>query len=76
MTVYQISLDLTDVSQILDALETRADAWEFTQNVLNGDAELDDELRIPEECSDATEAKSIAEHFRDIISTIRKQIEK
>ncbi len=85
-----ITLDIFDVFQILDALESRAIAYEKTAALLNGtdyapkgddDSEFfpKDELDkffMPEECKDAYEAEAIAAHFRDIITALNKQTEK
>jgi len=83
-----VTLEIFDVFQILDALESRAIAYERTAALMNGDpdpallAEPDDQLLpkdawdtffIPEECKDAYEAEQIAEHFRDIITLLNKQ---
>ena len=68
-----ITLEAPDVMQILDALGSRAQAWENTEAALNGDFESD-EFFMPEECEDSSEAAEIAQHFRDIISTIENQI--
>ena len=54
MRTYRLVLPADDVLQILDALDSRAESWEYTRRLLNG-AE-NDELRIAEECSDPEEA--------------------
>ncbi len=69
-----LTLESADVLQILDALNDRAHAWENTEAVLLGEFESED-LFIPEECDDPSEAAEIAQHFRDIISTIESQLE-
>ncbi len=84
-----ITLEMVDVLQILDALQSRAEAWEKTAALLKGKSNaeskskdnpeltvedvLDDNFFIPEECSNAHEAEEIAAHFRDIIKTLEKQ---
>jgi hypothetical protein len=69
-----LTLESADVLQILDALNDRAQAWENTEASLLGKFESED-LFIPEECDDPSEAAEIAQHFRDIISTIESQLE-
>ncbi|MET0754149.1 MAG: hypothetical protein ABWZ66_12275, partial [Pyrinomonadaceae bacterium] len=59
--------------QILDALNDRAQAWENTEASLLGKFESED-LFIPEECDEPSEAAEIAQHFRDIISIIELQL--
>lgn len=68
-----LTLENADIFQILDALSDRARAWENTEAVLHGKFESED-LFIPEECSEPSEAAEIAQHFRDIISTIESQL--
>lgn len=70
---FTLTLERVDVMQILDALTDRAEAWEKTEAVLNGEFESED-IFVPEECDDASEAAEIAQHFRDIISTLETQI--
>ena len=70
--VHALNLKTEDVFQILDALESRATAWESTEDSLRGEASEDD-FFIPEDCSDANEADAIATHFRDIIRTIEEK---
>jgi hypothetical protein len=85
-----LTLEMADVFQTLDALESRAIAYEKTAALLNGslkrrlnrieDPEARataylDELFCPEECRDAREAKEIARHFRDIIASISRQLD-
>jgi hypothetical protein len=72
---HTLVLDVADVLQVLDALDSRAEAWEFTYRSLTGTttAEDDAELRIAEECHRLDEAADIAQHFRDIIKTINAQ---
>ncbi|MGA9773744.1 MAG: hypothetical protein WBV94_32235 [Blastocatellia bacterium] len=76
-----IILEAADVLQILDALENRAECYEKTAVLMNGEykTEMDseyalDQFFIPEECRDATEAEDIGRHFRDIITSLEKQL--
>lgn len=71
---FTLTLEKSDVMQVLDALSDRAEAWEKTEAVLNGEFESED-VFVPEECDDASEAAEIAQHFRDIISIIEAQIQ-
>jgi hypothetical protein len=68
-----LTLKTVDVSQILDALNDRAESWEKTEAVLNGEFESED-FFVPEECHDASEAAEIAQHFRDIAANIQAQL--
>lgn len=68
-----ITLENADIFQILDALNDRAQAWENTEAVLLGKFESED-LFIPEECDDPSEAAEIAQHFKVIISKIESQL--
>ena len=72
-TPVTITLESTDVFQILDALNDRAEAWEKTALSLNGEIDFED-FFVPEECSDASEASKIAQHFRDIVTNIEMQL--
>ena len=70
---YRIELNDLDLGQLLDGLETRAEAWEKTANYhRRGESPPD---FIVEECNDAHEADGIASHYRSIIAKIRKQRE-
>lgn len=75
-----LTLESIDVLQLLDALESRAVAYEKTAALFRGEevplTEGEDALDsffVPEECRDADEAKEIARHFRDIIEKIDDQ---
>ena len=82
-----LKLDVADIFQILDALNSRAEAWEKTADALEGSTDtltnnantlgLDafDSFFIPEECDDSEEAQSIASYFRDIITKINTQFD-
>jgi hypothetical protein len=70
---YRIELDGLDLGQLLDGLEARAEAWEKTADYHRTDHSPPD--FIVEECNDADEADSIANHYRSIIAKIRKQQE-
>jgi hypothetical protein len=68
-----LTLETIDVSQILDALNDRAHSWEKTEAVLNGEFDSEN-VFVPEECDDASEAAEIAQHFRDIAANIQAQL--
>jgi len=77
--VVTISLESADVFQILDALDSRAEAYEKTASLMKGEYKLSeedalDDFFVPEECRDAAEAEEIAKHFRDIFRTLESQI--
>ncbi len=71
---FTLTLEKSDVMQVLDALTDRAEAWEKTEAVLNGEFESED-IFVPEECDDPSEAADIAQHFRDIISIVEAQLD-
>ncbi len=73
MKTYTLNLIAADVLQTLDALESRAIAYENTAASFSGNYEGEYDLFVPEECRDAEEAREIARHFRDIIATINEQ---
>lgn len=75
-----LTLDSIDILQILDALQSRAEAYERTSALFTGrrlrakkGQDALDDFFVPEECKDAYEAKAIARHFRDIIESINRQ---
>lgn len=62
-TTYHFQLDALDIGQVLDGLESRAEAWEKTAAYLRTEDNADDEFFLIEECSDPEEAGQIAEQF-------------
>jgi len=70
---YVIKLNAIDLGQLLDGLETRAEAWEKTATYHRSGISPSD--FIIEESSGAEEAEQIAKHYRSIISKIVKQTE-
>lgn len=72
--VYQITLDDFDLGQMLDGLEVRAKAWEDTAHYLRT-GESPEQFFLAEECRDAEEAETLAQHYRSIIQRIRDQME-
>jgi hypothetical protein len=68
---FVIRLNGLDLGQLIDGLEARATAWRLTATYLET-GEAPDGFVI-EECSDAEEARRIAEHYGGIISTVVEQ---
>lgn len=64
---------LLHLGQLIDGLEARAEAWRLTAVYLET-GEAPDGYLI-EECSDAEEARRIAEHYQRIIRTVVEQRE-
>jgi hypothetical protein len=68
----KLTLSRMDVGQILDGLRERMKAWKGTYEYFKkGHTEL---CEIIEECSDANEAKAIADYYAKIIKNIEKQL--
>lgn len=70
---YVIRLNGLDLGQLIDGLEARATAWRLTAEYLETDS-VPDGIVI-EECSDAEEARRIAEHYKSIIRQVVAQLE-
>ena len=68
---YVIRLNGLDLGQLIDGLEARADAWRLTAVYLET-GEAPDGFVI-EECSDAEEARRIAEHYQRILASLLAQ---
>jgi hypothetical protein len=75
MKMYHIELEALDLGQAVDGLEVRAKQWEDTAHWMRT-GESPDEFFMPEECSDAEEAESIARHYRNILKQIKEQVER
>ena len=71
---YQITLDDLDLAQILEGLKTRAESWERTAEYLRTHEIPAGELYALEECDNSTDADLRANHYREIIGKIRRQI--
>jgi len=70
---YTICFEANDLGQLLDGLQGRSEAWHNTAEYFeSGDNPRED--FIIEECSDAEEARAIANHYDRIIATIETQI--
>jgi hypothetical protein len=61
------------VGQILDGLRERMKVWRETEQYM--EVGYTDEPCIIEECSDADEARNIAEYYEEIIGCIKKQLD-
>jgi hypothetical protein len=72
---FTILLSGQDLGQLLDGLRARAEAWAQTGEYLETGYTADDSF-VCEECSDPTEAKSIAAHYQRIITQIEQQVRK
>ena len=72
---FRFELGELDLGQLLDGLESRAEAWEKTAEYFRMGGMPDDEFFLIEESSGLDEAVAIAGHYRSIIATIRKQTE-
>lgn len=70
---FVIRLNGLDLGQLIDGMEARADAWSLTATYLET-GEAPDGFVI-EECSDAEEARRIAEHYQRIVRTVMEQRE-
>lgn len=70
---FSVQFEYDDLGQTLDALDSRAQAWEDTAVFLRT-GETSSESFIAEDCSDENEADRIAKHFRSIIKQIEKQV--
>jgi hypothetical protein len=71
--LHTLRLDRNDIGQILDGLRCRAESWRQTAEYLDSGCTNGANF-ILEECSDAEEARSIAEHYERIIHSIKKQL--
>ena len=70
-TVVQLSLPRNFVGQILDGLAVLTEQWDATAAYLSH-GEIGEQ--VIRECSNAEEAESIAEFYRQIASDIRGQL--
>jgi hypothetical protein len=72
-TIHTLRLDSKDIGQILDGLQCRLESWRETAAYLESGHVTRDDF-IAEECSDADEARSIADHYERIIKAIEDQL--
>ena len=71
---YQIVLDDSDLGQIIDGLEIRAESWEKTAEYLRTGEMPAGDFFLVEECSRAEEAEAIAKRYHEIIAKIQGQL--
>jgi hypothetical protein len=71
---FRITIDGFDLGQILDGLRVRAEAWRNTAEYFETGLVPDDSF-ICEECRDADEATTIANHYDRIIALIEGQVQ-
>ena len=69
---YVIRLNSHDLGQLIDGLETRANAWRITATYL-ATGEAPNEDFVAEECDDAEEAQKLADHYDRIIAHVMEQ---
>lgn len=72
-TTYTISLEDSDLGQILDGFCSRSLSWRDTTEYLEFGYSPRDDFII-EECRDAEEARAIAGHYDQIIAGIETQM--
>ncbi len=70
---HTLKLCSTDIFQIIDALNSRAEAYQQTARVLSDECEVNGKI-VFEDCSDPFEVKAIAKHYRDIAESIENRI--
>ena len=70
---YVIKFSSVDLGQLLDGLDSRAQAWEKTAAFHRSGVSAAD--FVVEECSGVAEAERIAKHYRSIICSIIQQTE-
>jgi hypothetical protein len=70
--VYSLELELSDLQQILDALESRAAVWLNTLAYARGE-EISVDLEVAE-FKDVSEAAAVVDHYRELLGRIEKQI--
>jgi hypothetical protein len=72
---FLIELNHNDLGQLLEGLEMRAESWEQTAHYLLCGELPEDGFFLAEECHNPKEATAIADHYRQIISKIRSQVD-
>lgn len=71
---YTIEFGASEIGQVLDGLEIRAQAWEKTAIYLRTGKSPDNEMFVIEECKGPEEAEQIAGCYRSIIQSICSQM--
>lgn len=69
---YCVTLESTDLKQVIDGLEIRAETWE--QKALSFERDESANLIGQEKYNCVKEAKEISSHYRAIIEIIQSQI--
>ncbi len=70
----KIELEELDVGQVLDGMGVRRDSWLRTADYLESGDMPDGEFFLVEDCSDADEARWLADRYDSIIQAIREQM--
>jgi len=70
--MHSLKLCSTDIFQIIDALNSRAETFQQTALFLSDACEVNENI-VFEDCSDPFEAREIAKHYRDIAKSIENQ---
>ncbi len=72
-TTYTIRLEENDLGQLLHGLCSRSESWHNTAEYFESGYNPREDFII-EECTDAEEARAIANHYDRIIATIEMQM--
>jgi hypothetical protein len=72
--LFTIRLESIDLSQLIDGLRCRSEAWHGTVEYMETGYNAREDFII-EECRDAEEARKIAAHYDRIVATIEAQVE-
>lgn len=72
-TTYTIRFEANDFGQLLDRLQNRAESWRNTAEYFESGQNPREDFVI-EECTDAEEARAIANNYDRIIATIEIQM--
>jgi hypothetical protein len=70
---YTIRFEANDLGQLLDGLRSRSESWHDTAEYFESGYSPREDFVI-EECTDAEEARTIADHYDRIITSIETQI--
>jgi hypothetical protein len=70
---YTIRFEANDLGQLLDGLRSRSESWHDTAEYFESGYSPREDFVI-EECTDAEEARTIADHYDRIINSIETQM--
>jgi hypothetical protein len=70
---YTIRFEANDLGQLLDGLRSRSESWHDTEEYFESGYSPREDFVI-EECNDAEEARTIADHYDRIITSIETQM--